>query len=556
MENVDNFFQTFNQVLGEDILTYFGKFYGYLSDLFVEAYIKLENKTKNDDFITYKKNIESIFEVISLGLRTVGVSRDEITSFKNDFLNSIKDKYENIEKYSQIVDLILKPIIEASLIEIIIQYLISEDKTQLLNLNVFNLLPRGFIEKVENFKESYVSPPILVFLKGDKIKKEPSPIPVEIEKIPTRFIKPAEKAIMDLLEKLKQQRIDNEKILEKKIPIENKDEAVEILKKIRRIRDEDLSLIEPTEAKQSIEEIKIKESVDIRSEIFIEFFGNFPQLSPIVRNNIKINNENLQQYNFKEFQDLETFYYFICSLKMMGLDFPYSRDEIVNRLQNFISNKIFCAGIDSVPDPLNVFFGTAIFSEFNLLSHESIDIGKVKKFIYGELSDFLPWKLHLNTYSLLTLKILEKNGVSSQKFSQLESNLLKYDIKTAEDYYPNIDLFDKILSLKLLNNFGDLSDFSQEFLRQLKQNITINGSISYNLTDTAKFLLMASLLNLNNEIKEEINQMKNYIQNGTTLFNNPKDLKNLNWNLDNLGFKIEIRMLYWILLALSQFPNP
>jgi len=556
MENVDNFFQTFNQVLGEDILTYFGKFYGYLSDLFVEAYIKLENKTKNDDFITYKKNIESIFEVISLGLRTVGVSRDEITSFKNDFLNSIKDKYENIEKYSQILDLILKPIIEASLIEIIIQYLISEDKTQLLNLNVFNLLPRGFIEKVENFKESYVSPPILVFLKGDKIKKEPSPIPVEIEKIPTRFIKPAEKAIMDLLEKLKQQRIDNEKILEKKIPIENKDEAVEILKKIRRIRDEDLSLIEPTEAKQSIEEIKIKESVDIRSEIFIEFFGNFPQLSPIVRNNIKINNENLQQYNFKEFQDLETFYYFICSLKMMGLDFPYSRDEIVNRLQNFISNKIFCAGIDSVPDPLNVFFGTAIFSEFNLLSHESIDIGKVKKFIYGELSDFLPWKLHLNTYSLLTLKILEKNGVSSQKFSQLESNLLKYDIKTAEDYYPNIDLFDKILSLKLLNNFGDLSDFSQEFLRQLKQNITINGSISYNLTDTAKFLLMASLLNLNNEIKEEINQMKNYIQNGTTLFNNPKDLKNLNWNLDNLGFKIEIRMLYWILLALSQFPNP
>jgi len=556
MENVDNFFQTFNQVLGEDILTYFGKFYGYLSDLFVEAYIKLENKTKNDDFITYKKNIESIFEVISLGLRTVGVSRDEITSFKNDFLNSIKDKYENIEKYSQIVDLILKPIIEASLIEIIIQYLISEDKTQLLNLNVFNLLPRGFIEKVENFKESYVSPPILVFLKGDKIKKEPSPIPVEIEKIPTRFIKPAEKAIMDLLEKLKQQRIDSEKILEKKIPIENKDEAVEILKKIRRIRDEDLSLIEPTEAKQSIEEIKIKESVDIRSEIFIEFFGNFPQLSPIVRNNIKINNENLQQYNFKEFQDLETFYYFICSLKMMGLDFPYSRDEIVNRLQNFISNKIFCAGIDSVPDPLNVFFGTAIFSEFNLLSHESIDIGKVKKFIYGELSDFLPWKLHLNTYSLLTLKILEKNGVSSQKFSQLESNLLKYDIKTAEDYYPNIDLFDKILSLKLLNNFGDLSDFSQEFLRQLKQNITINGSISYNLTDTAKFLLMASLLNLNNEIKEEINQMKNYIQNGTTLFNNPKDLKNLNWNLDNLGFKIEIRMLYWILLALSQFPNP
>ncbi len=556
MENVDNFFQTFNQVLGEDLLTYFGKFYNYLSDLFVEAYIKLENKTKNDDFITYKKNIESIFEVISLGLRTVGVSRDEITSFKNDFLNSIKDKYENIEKYSQILDLILKPIIEASLIEIIIQYLISEDKTQLLNLNVFNLLPRGFIEKVENFKESYVSPPILVFLKGDKIKKEPSPIPVEIEKIPTRFIKPAEKAIMDLLEKLKQQRIDSEKILEKKIPIENKDEAVEILKKIRRIRDEDLSLIESTEAKQSIEEIKIKESVDIRSEIFIEFFGNFPQLSPIVRNNIKINNENLQQYNFKEFQDLETFYYFICSLKMMGLDFPYSRDEIVNRLQNFISNKIFCTGIDSVPDPLNVFFGTAIFSEFSLLSHKSIDIGKIKNFIYGELSDFNPWKLHLNTYSLLTLKVLEKNGVSSQKFSQLESNLLKYDIKTAEDYYPNIDLFDKILSLKLLNNFGDLSDFSQEFLRQLKQNITINGSISYNLTDTAKFLLMASLLNLNNEIKEEINQMKNYIQNGTTLFNNPKDLKNLNWNLDNLGFKIEIRMLYWILLALSQFPNP
>ncbi|GAG67566.1 unnamed protein product, partial [marine sediment metagenome] len=200
-------------------------------------------------------------------------------------------------------------------------------------------------------------------------------------------------------------------------------------------------------------------------------------------------------------------------------------------------------------------FGTAIFSEFNLLSHESIDIGKIKKFILGELSDFIPWKLHLNTYSLLTLKILEKNGVSTQKYSQLESNLLKYDITTAEDYYPNIDLFDKILSLKLLNNFGDLSDISQEFLRQLKQNITINGSINDNLTDTAKFLLMASLLNLNNEIKDEINKIKNYILNETILFHNPKGLKKLNWNLDNLGYKIEIRILYWVLLALSQFPN-
>lgn len=555
MENVDYFFQTFNQVLGEDILTFFGRFYDYLSDLFVEAYIKLENETKNDDFTTYKKNIENIFEVVSLGLRTIGVPRDEIISFKNDFLNSIKEKYENIEKYSQIVDLILRPIIEASLIEIVIRYFISKNKTQLLNLNVFNLLPRGFIEKVENFKESYVSPTITDFLKSDKIKKEPTPVSVEVREIPARYIKPAEKAIMVLLEKLKQQRIDSEIILRKETPIENKDEATEILNKISKIRAEDLSLIESTEVKQPIEEIKIKKSLDIESEKFIEFFGDFPQLSSIIRNSIKINIENLQQHNFKEFQDLETFYYFICSLKMMGLNLPYSRNEIINRLQNFISNKVFCAGIGSAPDPLNVFFGTAIFSEFNLLSHKSFDIGKIKKFIFGELSNFIPWKLHLNTYSLLTLKILEKKGVSTQKYSQLESNLLKYDITTAEDYYPNIDLFDKILSLKLLNNFGDLSDISQEFLRQLKQNITINGSINDNLTDTAKFLLMASLLNLNNEIKDEINKMKNYIQNETILFHNPKGLKKLNWNLDNLGYKIEIRILYWVLLALSQFPN-
>ncbi len=555
MENVENFFQTFNQVLGEDILTYFGKFYDYLSDLFIEAFIKLENETKNDDFITYKKNIEGIFEVISLGLRTIGVSREMIISFKNDFLNSIKDKYENIDKYSQIMDLILKPIIEASLIEIIIQYFISEDKTQLLNLNVFNLLPKGFIKKVENFKESYVSPPIVVFLKSDKIKKEPTPVPVEVRKIPARFIKPAEKAIMNLLDKLKQQRIDSEKILHEKIPIENKDEATEILNKISKIRAEDLSLIESTGIKESIEEVKIKESLDVRSETFIEFFGNFPQLSPIIRNKIKINIENLQQHNSKEFQDLETFYYFICSFKMMGLDLPYSRNEIVNRLQNFISDKVFCAGIGSTPDPLNVFFGTAIFSEFNLLSHENIDIGKIKEFINGELSDSIPWKLHLNTYSLLTLKILGKNGVSIQKYPELESNLLKYDITTTEDYYPIIDLFDKIFSLKLLNNLGDLNDISQEFLKQLKQSITKNGSINNNLTDTAKFLLMASLLNFKNKIKDDINQMKNYIQNETILFSNPKRIKKLNWNVDNLGCKIEIRILYWILLALSQFPN-
>ncbi len=553
MENVDNFFQTLDGVLGQDILFYFGRFYEYLSDLFKEYDIQLENETKHDDFITYKENIEKIFEVVSLGLRTIGIQKNDLISFRNDFLNLIKDKYENLDKYHLIVDLILKSMIESFLIEIIIQYFINEDKTGIQNLDVFDLLPKGFLDKLENFKESYVSPLIISFLKGEKIEEKP--IPEKIVKIPVKISKPAEKTIIELLERIKQQRLVSEKFLHKKAPIKEKDSVTVILKKISKIRKEDLSLVGSLEPESSIARVKEKRDSDIKIENIIEFFGNFPKLPANIRKSIKVNIENLSRHNIKEFQDLETFYYFICSLKMMGLDLPYSRTEIPKRLQNFISDNYFCGGNNSAPDPINMFYGTAIFSEYRLLSHKTIDIRKIKEFIHGELSDFLPWKLHLNLYSLLTLKILEKNGVSTQGSPQIKLILSRYNVKTAEDYYPNIDLYDKILSLKIIDDFIDSSEISQDYLEVLKDNLSLNGSINNTLTDTSKFLIMASTLNIYDEIKDEIEKMKNYIRFETTFFYNEKGSNNLNWNTDNISYKLEIRMLYWTLLALSQFPN-
>ena len=553
MENVDNFFQILNSVLGQDILIYFGKFYEYLSDLFREHNIQLENETKYDDFTTYKRNIERIFETVSLGLRTVGVQKDDLTSFRNDFLNLIKDKYENLDNYRLMVDLILKPMIESFLIEIIIQYFISADKTDIQNLDVFDFLPKGFLDKLENFRESHISPFIISFLKGEKIEEKP--IPEKIVKIPVKISKPAEKTIIELLERIKQQRLVSERFFLKKAPIKEKDSVTEILNKIRKIRKEDLSLIGSLKPESSVTRVKEKRYSDIKMENIIEFYGNFPKLPTYIRDSIKVNIKNLSKYNIKEFQDLETFYYYICSLKMLGLDLPYSRKEIPKRLQNFISDKIFCVGNNSTPDPINVFYGTAIFSEYRLLSHKIIDIKKIKEFIHGELYDFLPWKLHLNLYSLLTLKILEKNGVSTQGYPQIKLILSKYNVKTAEDYYPNIDLFDKILSLKIIDDFIDSSETYQDYLKELKNNITSNGSINNTLTDTSKFLIMASLLNIYDEIKDEIEKMKNYLTEETTFFYNENGSNNLNWNTDNIGYKLEIRMLYWTLLALSQFPN-
>jgi len=581
MESIDNFFDVLQSVLGKDILYYFTKFYEYLDDVFEDRKVDMDFDTKYDNLKTYKKNIENILNVASLGLRTIGVSKDQMQDEITNFLDSIKEKNDSLKTYGETFNTNIKPIIEFFLIDIIVKYLTNEDKETISNLDLFDLLPRGFVNRLDDFEITHITPKIKSQLSGKKLKIPPMTKITELVAKPEIEVEPNLKTVkipevkpikvtkkeppkptpkveikeLDILDQIKLQKEESVKIIEEK-KVTAEDDTSILLDKISQRLTEDISFIEGLEKSTEISKpIEIKPPVE-EKESFLEYFGAFPELPTSIKNGINIIKENFLKINTRELQDLETFYYYIACLKMMGEGIPYSSEEIAKKLQNFMYERVFSEAPDVLPDPLSVFFGTAIFSVFNLLSKKAVDINKIKSFLKDELEDFIPWKLHLNTYSLLTLRVLEKNGVTIDKYPNIGSTLSKFDLNSLEEnYYPSIDLFDKLISLKIIDGKIDFNSYTPDFLIELEKNILNDGSINNNLTDTSKFLLIASMLDIDETINDKIEKMIHYIKNEGNFFYNPEKTTKLNWSLDDLGFKLEVRMLFWTLLALSQFPH-
>lgn len=592
MDSFEDFYKILNSVLGNDIDYYFGKFYEYLDDVFEDRKVDLNFDAKYDSLKVYKKNISDILEVASLGLRTIGVAKSKLQGIVSDFLANIRDKDPEAKTYGVVFNKSIKPIIKSFLVDIIVDFLSGEDKEAVSNLDLFDLIPRGFVDRLGDFEKNYMNAEIKTLLKTKDFKIDALPVIAQLETVvipPTKKAppvkkepkkveevkpkvepKPIKKKIveekpakiptktdgleLDILEKIKQHKIDSAKYLESYVT-KQEDETTEVLSKISQRLTEDITFIETLESDTSIlEAVKEKAVIDEVGN-FIGYFGAIPELPTAVKDNLQVIKENFLKINTREFQDLETFYYYIACLKMMGVSLPYSSDEIANRLQNFMYDKIFSESAEAIPDPLNIFFGTAIFSEFNLLLKNDVDVEKIKVFLSQELDDFLPWKLHLNAYSLITLKILERNGISVKKYLNLEKPISNFDLKSLENYYPSIDLYDKLISLKILNQASDLKSFSQEFLTQLEENLSPNGGINNNLTDTSKFYLIASMLDIDEKINSKIVDMINFIKSETKFFDEEEAPTSLSWKKDNLGYKLEVRMLYWALIALSQFPN-
>ena len=91
------------------------------------------------------------------------------------------------------------------------------------------------------------------------------------------------------------------------------------------------------------------------------------------------------------------------------------------------------------------------------------------------------------------------------------------------------------------------------YLSEIKKLKMPNCSIGNSITDSARVLLILDLLNLRESEPELCRNLLNYILNKTIFFDE-KNLNNgFNWRNDKLGYKIELKMLFWALLASCQY---
>jgi len=80
-----------------------------------------------------------------------------------------------------------------------------------------------------------------------------------------------------------------------------------------------------------------------------------------------------------------------------------------------------------------------------------------------------------------------------------------------------------------------------------------NGSVNGNTTDTARTLLTLVLLGSTGKEIGIIPHLLKFLNQNLKFFTENEDFSDFNWNHNKIAFKIELRMLFWMLLALSQY---
>ncbi|MHA1192011.1 MAG: hypothetical protein ACTSP9_06900 [Promethearchaeota archaeon] len=526
-----------SQSLRVEILDYYQRFYSYTLDLLEHKNVEIETLIIRNNEEQNIIIINSIVETIASALNSIGISSTSI-DFKDNLTKEflIVNKSE-VSNYKELFEFVGQKTIDMNLFNIIFEFILDIDTEKLDNLDLFDLLPDNFKSKIIDFKKN------LLFQDKEKIKVK-SLYP-SIAKIfnPTSL------------------KIRDESYF-------NNNADVDILKKLHEAKEQNIEalknpVLHDTQLYSSIEEqndFVITPELSYKSlngEYYFDLFGNLPILKSEVKKILKIDLSNLKSIAIKpEFLDLESLFYYISIYKIIGLPIPFKTEEIINILARYISGKIFSTGMYHISNPISNFFGLSIISELKLINDiEIIDLLDIEMFLENELKLYLPQKLLLNYFTLLSLRILEKRGIILMEKKHLLSEQINFkQINKSEKSLP-LDLLCQLSLIKLLDDKTDLSWFKASYKEPLKLLISKKGLVNDNLTDSARVLLIFKILGINSKDDSSVNILLNSIISNADVFQASKKINNFHWSNDKWALKVELRMVFWFLIVLLQYEH-
>ena len=557
MEEVAPILENFIQIFKDDIFNFYNRSYSYIKDILIERNINLRKMTSHDNDKERQKTIETMLSAIKLAFMTIGIPKNKLLADLEQFNSLVEKTGDQYPDYNSYLQKDLKDYIDQVLLDIIIEYLIDLDTIKIQNLDLFDLLPRGFINRLKQFKMDYI---ISSQIK-DSIKK--STLEIKEAVIPSNFLFEKEKIDTG---KEKVVKIGTPEVIMKVISKKKAPEKKATIPKVVPPKfKKPIQKLSPPKKKVSVQELipkKLQFKLPEKPKIFLDYIGRFTPINYDIINEFNIDKDNL--INIKnlnpKFLNLENLYYYIAILRMLNIELPLNSEEIVNISKKFVNGKIFSSSRETKPDPINIFFGLVILSELDLLYKESmefIDLMEVQMFLESELKDFIPEKLHLNFFTILCLKILEKRGGLLAAKNHLITPILSLDIlsnfENNKEYNPIFDIFEHLCCMKLLDKNANLTHFKSLYMSEIKKLITANGFVKDTITDSARALLIMDLLDLKKVEFVTCQHLLNYIIKNTRYFNSEDLKKKFNWKDDKLAFTIELRMLFWALLACSQY---
>lgn len=541
MKEIIDFFTDFLAIMRDDIQEYYIRTYSYLRDLIKYKKIDLFKKTETESEKNLRSNLKKMLKAIKTGLNTIGVSMDTLNEAQNNFMSTLNQNRSEIQDYNSYFEFYLMNYVNKILFNILIDYLLEKEVKKLENVNLFDLLPPYFVSKLDEFKKKYINTPSI----KEMLIQQDIDSYINFTDL---SIKSKEVSELEILAQLR----------------EAKQDIIETLKTPKKdlIRSSIESIEAKSISKKSVSPVKLSAEIDydihieLDSGTFLDYFGHFTPIHPDVRNRFRIEKVNL--INSKvlnlDFFDLESLYLYISILKMLDLEVPFTNFEILEIVKNYINDKIFSSSKDEIPESRNIFFGLALFSELNLYDKtDLIDLIKIKNFINSQIEKFIPEKLELNLHSLLCFKFIIKSQKININRNLIFDFLLKINLFTLDNFKPILDIYHHLALLKLIDKNVSLKQFETPYINEIKKFISPNGSINDLVTESARALLIFDLLNLKNKEPELCSLLLNYIIDTTDFFNIENLDQNFNWRNDKLGFKIELEILYWALLASSQY---
>ena len=541
MKEIIDFFTDFLAIMRDDIQEYYIRTYSYLRDLIKYKKIDLFKKTETESEKNLRSNLKKMLKAIKTGLNTIGVSMDTLNEAQNNFMSTLNQNRSEIQDYNSYFEFYLMNYVNKILFNILIDYLLEKEVKKLENVNLFDLLPPYFVSKLDEFKKKYINTPSI----KEMLIQQDIDSYINFTDLSIKSKEVSELEILAQLREAKQDIIETLKTPKKDL-IRSSIESIEA----KSISKESVSPV------KLIAEIDHDIHIELDSGTFLDYFGHFTPIHPDVRNRFRIEKVNL--INSKvlnlDFFDLESLYLYISILKMLDLEVPFTNFEILEIVKNYINDKIFSSSKNEIPESRNIFFGLALFSELNLYDKtDLIDLIKIKNFINSQIEKFIPEKLELNLHSLLCFKFIIKSQKININRNLIFDFLLKINLFTLDNFKPILDIYHHLALLKLLDKNVSLKQFETVYINEIKKFISPNGSINDLVTESARALLIFDLLNLKNKEPELCSLLLNYIIDTTDFFNIENLDQNFNWRNDKLGFKIELEILYWALLASSQF---
>jgi len=326
----------------------------------------------------------------------------------------------------------------------------------------------------------------------------------------------------------------------------------DILKKLQEARQENIeALIHISD--QINEDILLKKVI---KPSFLNYFVSFPELNQSITKKIVIDIKQLRNFinSSPEFLDLENLFYAVNVFKMLGEDLDLKSGYAKNIMNNFISGNVFSTGRYHKPNPVSIYHGLSILFELDLLNNsELVDLLDIEMFLENELDNFIPEKLILNFYTILSLNILQKSGGIIKEKSHLIEPLANLDLFNLEGFKAYSDMFFYLGLLRLLDDSIDLNNLQALYLTELEKLILPDGSVNGNITDTTRTLLILVLLNSAENDISITSELLKFLNHNLKFFIENQEFGDFNWDTNKTAFKIELRMLFWMLLALSQY---